>query len=65
MCCIEQALLLWHVLDIMHYERNICKNSLKTFMGDKDTPTSRMDSQDCDIRKNLWLHRVHGNNDRL
>ena len=32
-----QYLLIWNILDVMHYEMNLAKNFLKTITGKKDT----------------------------
>ena len=45
---------------MMNYEKNICENILKKFMGEKNTPASRMDMQGCGIRQHLWLRQVNG-----
>ena len=44
-----------HTLDVMHCEKNICENIVKTLWGEKDSPTVRKDLQDMDMRPHLWL----------
>ena len=40
-----QYLLVRHVLDVMHCEKNISENFLKTVLGEKDMPTVRANLQ--------------------
>jgi hypothetical protein len=51
-------LLIRHILDVMHCEKNLCENIVKTIMGKKDSPGSRQDMQDLDIWKELWLQEA-------
>ena len=60
-----QHLLVRHVLDPMHCEKNICKNILKTAFGEKDSHTVRADMQARNIRPHLHMHAVDPNRDRL
>ena len=53
--CFVQHLKVWHVLDIMHCEKNLCENILKTLFGMNDSPRSRQDVEDLNIREELWL----------
>jgi hypothetical protein len=39
----------------MHCEKNLCENILKTLFGMNDSPGSRQDVQDLNIREELWL----------
>jgi hypothetical protein len=39
----------------MHCEKNLCKNIIRTLMGENDFPRSREDMQDMGIREELWL----------
>ena len=50
-----QFLLIRHILDVMHCEKNLCKNVVKTIFGEKDTPMVRHDMQETNIRPHLWL----------
>jgi hypothetical protein len=42
-------------MDVMHSEKNLCENILKTLFGLNDSPGSRQDLQDLNIREQLWL----------
>lgn len=53
-----QELLVRHCVDVMHCEKNLCKNLLKTILEEKDKPQTRMDMQERGIRKALWLQPV-------
>lgn len=44
-----------HTLDVMHIERNVMDNILRTVLGDKDTPAVREDMRELSIRPGLWL----------
>ena len=48
-----QDLLIRHVLDHVHCEKNICKNMLKTIWGHCDTLKARLDLQEARIRPHL------------
>ena len=54
------ALKLRHNLDVMHIEKNICDNVVKTLLSiegkTKDTYKAREDLTALRIRKELWLH---------
>jgi hypothetical protein len=50
-----QHLKIRHVLDVMHCEKNLCENILKTLFGMNDSPGSRQDVQDLNIRPEIWL----------
>jgi hypothetical protein len=39
----------------MHCEKNLCKNIVKHFWGEKDYPRGRIDFEEMKIRKELWL----------
>ena len=54
-----------HILDIMHCEKNLSENILRTTMGDKDTPAVRADMQAHGIRPHLHLQAVGPSNDQL
>ena len=53
-----QDLPLRHMLDLMHCEKNVCENILKTIMGEKDTAAVRLDMQQMGIRPQLWPQEV-------
>ena len=42
--CLEK-LLIWYMLDVMHYKMNLAKNFLKTILGIKDIVKVRRDMQ--------------------
>ena len=50
-----QHLLERHILDVMHCEKNLCENLLKTLFGMNDSPGSRVDAEDLGIRQEIWL----------
>ena len=54
-----------HLLDVMHCEKNVCENILKTIMGEKDSAVVRLDMQQMGIRPQLWLSTVGPNQNRL
>ena len=47
-----------NTIDVMHIEKNIAENLIKTLFGEKDTPNVRLDMQSKNIRPHLWLRRV-------
>ena len=47
-----------HTVDVMHTEKNIAENLLRTLFGEKDTAKVRMDLQSKNIRPHLWLRRL-------
>jgi hypothetical protein len=48
-----QMLLIKHLLDAMHIEKNLCENVVKTALGNKDSYESRQDMQKQGIRQDL------------
>jgi len=48
-----QYLKIRHVLDVMHCEKNLCENILRTLFGMNDSPGSRQDVQDLNIRPEM------------
>jgi hypothetical protein len=62
-CNDVQMLLIRHVLDVMHCEKNFCENIVKTIMGKKDSPGSRQDLEDLNIRQELWLQEARRRGD--
>ncbi|XP_028118539.1 uncharacterized protein LOC114316078 [Camellia sinensis] len=48
-----------HNIDVMHMEKNFSENVIRTMLGidgkNKDTDKARMDLEDMNIRKELWL----------
>ena len=53
--CFVQHLLVRHILDVMHCEKNLCENLLKTLFGMNDSPGSRVDAEELGIREEIWL----------
>ncbi|XP_052181232.1 uncharacterized protein LOC127794290 [Diospyros lotus] len=57
-------LLMRHNLDVMHIEKNVCDNIVGTLLNDpmksKDTVKARLDLEDLNIRKELWLKERNG-----
>ena len=60
-----QKLPIRQLLDVMHCEKNVCDNILRTFMGDKDNAVVRIDLQQRGIRLQLWLQRRERNAGRF
>ncbi len=50
-----QDLLVRNTLDVMHYEKNMCENILKTIYGIKDMVVVQEDFKECRIQSHLWL----------
>ena len=50
---VRQDLLIRHVLDPMHCEKNICENVMKTIWGVRDTLKARLDLKEANIRPHL------------
>jgi hypothetical protein len=48
-------LLVRHILDVMHCEKNVCKNILKFLIGEKDKPQVWNDMEERGIRLHLHL----------
>jgi len=44
-----QDLLVKNPLDVMHYEKNMCENILKTIFGIKDMVVVQKDLKECRI----------------
>ena len=49
-----QDLLIRYTLDVMHCEKNITENIMKTIFGEKDTLGARLDMKEVGICKHLW-----------
>lgn len=62
---VMQDLLIRHTLDVMHCEKNLCENIIKTLFGETDFPRGRMDYEDMGVRPDLWLRRTHATHGRL
>jgi hypothetical protein len=62
---VVQDLLIRHTLDVMHCEKNLCENIIKTLFGETDFPRGRMDFKDMGVRSNLWLRQTDGTDGRL
>ena len=56
-----QKLEVRHLVDTMHMEKNICENILRTLLGEKDKPSTRVDMQVKGIREHLWLQPLPRN----
>ena len=54
-----------HVLDVMHCEKNISKNIVKTTFGEKDTTVVQADLQARGIRPHLHLQPIDNDGQRL
>jgi hypothetical protein len=50
-----QKLLIRHLLDAMHYKKNLTKNIVKTFFGATDLYGSSQDMNLLGICEDLWL----------
>jgi hypothetical protein len=48
-----QHLNICHVLDMMHCEKNLCKNIVRTLMGKNDHARGQEDMKDMGIREQL------------
>ncbi len=53
-----QHLLVRHTLDVMHCEKNICENMIKTIFGEKDTMALRRDMEELGIQPQLWSQQT-------
>lgn len=58
--CTPQELPIRNLLDVMHVEKNVAENLLKTLFGEKDGPNVRLDMERRGIRPHLWVRRVPG-----
>lgn len=61
---VVQDLLIRHTLDVMHCEKNLCENIIKTLFGETDFPRGRLDFKDMGVRSDLWLRETHGTDGR-
>lgn len=59
-CCRPQELPVRNLVDVMHVEKNVAENLLKTLFGEKDSPSVRADLEHRNIRPHLWLRREEG-----
>jgi hypothetical protein len=50
-----QDLLVRNTLDVMHYEKNVWENILKTIFGIKDIVVVQEHLKECRIQSHLWL----------
>ena len=53
-----QALLIRHILDVTHCEKNIVENLLKTVFGMKDGVAVREDMKESSCKQSLHIRRV-------
>jgi hypothetical protein len=51
------------MLDVMHCEKNLCENIVKTLLSMTDTPGSRVDAEALGIREETWLQAPRRRND--
>jgi hypothetical protein len=54
-------LLIRHLLDAMHCEKNLCENMLKTTFGSKDSYGNRQDLEKQGIWEEMWLRPARNN----
>ena len=59
-----QDLPIRNLVDVMHCEKNLGENILKTIFGEKDSPKVRLDLQNRGIRRHLWLRMVREQRNR-
>jgi hypothetical protein len=50
-----QHLLIRHLLDVMHCEKKLCENIVKTIFGEKDYTRAWMGMKDMLVQLELWL----------
>jgi len=50
-----QELLIHNTFDVMHCEKNLCENVVKTIFSNKDIVAIREDLKDCGMQSHLWL----------
>jgi hypothetical protein len=50
-----QDLLVRNTLDVMHHEKNMCENLLKTTFGIKDMVVVQENLKECMMKSHLWL----------
>ncbi len=55
---IGHDLLIHNTLDVMHREKNLYENVMKTIFDTKDTSTVQEDLKDCGMWPHLWLQKV-------
>jgi len=53
-----QKLLIRHVLDVMHCEKNIAENLLLTLLGIKDGPAVRHDMKEAGCKTSLHIKKA-------
>lgn len=58
-----QDLLIRHTIDVMHCEKNLCENIMRTILGEADYPRGRRDMEEMGIRPELWLRLREGTED--
>lgn len=62
--CEYHDLLIRHLLDVMHSEKNLSVNLMKTIFGQKNTAKVRQDMEVKGEWPHIWLQR-HSHNARL
>lgn len=62
-----QHLLIRNTLDVMHVEKNVAENILKTIlrMGDKDSIKVREDMKELGIKQSLWPRRCENDTKKI
>ena len=58
LCAFLQKLLVRHVLDVMHCEKNIADNLFSTLLGLKDAPPVRNDMKEANCKRSLHIRRA-------
>ena len=59
-----QELPVRNLIDVMHVEKNVAENLLRTLFGEKDGPKVRADLEQRNIRPHLWVRREVRQNPR-
>jgi hypothetical protein len=47
--------MIWHTFDVMHHEKNLAVNVMKTILGEKDTKKVCPDLETLGVRSTLWM----------
>jgi len=55
-----QGLLIKNILDVIHYEKNLCENIFEIIFNTKDLMVVQEDFKECGIQPHLWLQNVDG-----
>ena len=57
-CFSLQDLPVRNLVDCMHVEKNVAENLIRTLFGEKDGPSVRLDLQQKNIHRHLWMRGV-------